>query len=57
MFIVFVAVPMGLASLYFRLIASDQYVSETRFIVRTSARDDAGNLAGDDAEPETVQGG
>jgi capsular polysaccharide transport system permease protein len=45
MFIVLVVVPMGLASLYFSFIASDQYVSETRFVVRTSARDDAGNLA------------
>lgn len=45
MFIVFVVVPMTLASLYFGLIAADQYVSETRFIVRTSSRDDAGNLA------------
>jgi capsular polysaccharide transport system permease protein len=45
MFMVLVAVPMGLASLYFGFIASDQYVSETRFVVRTSARDDAGNLA------------
>ncbi len=45
MFIVFVVVPMALASLYFGLIAADQYVSETQFIVRTSARDDAGNLA------------
>jgi capsular polysaccharide transport system permease protein len=44
-FIVLVVVPMGLASLYFGFIAADQYVSETQFIVRTSARDDAGNLA------------
>lgn len=45
MFIVFVAIPMALASLYFGVIASDQYVSEARFVVRTSESDDAGNLA------------
>jgi capsular polysaccharide transport system permease protein len=44
-FIVLVVVPVGLASLYFGFIAADQYGSETRFVVRTSARDDAGNLA------------
>lgn len=45
MFIILVALPMGLATLYFGVIAADQYVSETRFIVRSSASDDAGNLA------------
>ena len=55
MFIVLVVVPMALASLYLGLIASDQYVSEARFIVRTSARDDAGNLRNSESARKEAQ--
>ncbi|HUB63767.1 MAG TPA: capsule biosynthesis protein [Methylocella sp.] len=45
MVIVFLVLPVGLASLYFGFIVSDQYVSETRFTVRSTGSDDVGNLA------------
>jgi capsular polysaccharide transport system permease protein len=45
LFIVTVCVPVAIASIYLGLIASDQFISEARFIVRTSARSDVGNLA------------
>lgn len=45
MFIVLVGVPVALACLYFGLIASDQFVSEAQFIVRTAKGNDAGSLA------------
>lgn len=45
LFITTVCVPVTLASLYFGVIASGQYISETSFIVRTAARSDVGNLA------------
>jgi capsular polysaccharide transport system permease protein len=41
-----VALPTGLATLYYGFIASDQYVSETRFVVRSPNRNAAGLLSG-----------
>ena len=38
-------VPVVLAILYFGFIASGQFVSEARFVVRTSSHNDVGNLA------------
>lgn len=45
LFIITVVIPVALASLYYGVIASKQYISETSFIVRTAARSDVGNLA------------
>jgi capsular polysaccharide transport system permease protein len=45
LFIVTFCLPVALASLYLGVIAADQFISETSFIVRTSARSDMGNLA------------
>jgi capsular polysaccharide transport system permease protein len=44
MFVVLVVAPVALASLYFGLIASDQFESEAQFIVRSAASNDIGNL-------------
>lgn len=45
LFIVTFCLPVALASLYLGLIAADQFISETSFIVRSSARSDLGNFA------------
>ncbi|EJN06070.1 capsule polysaccharide transporter [Phyllobacterium sp. YR531] len=41
-----VALPTGVATIYYGAIASDQYVSETRFVVRSPNRNAAGLLSG-----------
>jgi capsular polysaccharide transport system permease protein len=40
-----VCLPLALAILYFGFIASGQFVSEARFVIRTSSHNDIGNLA------------
>jgi len=45
LFLSTVCVPTVLAILYFGFIASGQFVSEARFVVRTSAHNDLGNVA------------
>jgi capsular polysaccharide transport system permease protein len=40
-----VCVPLALAILYYGFIASGQFISETRFVIRTSSHNDIGNLA------------
>jgi capsular polysaccharide transport system permease protein len=44
--LVMVALPTGLATIYYGAIASSQYVSETRFVVRSPNRNAAGLLSG-----------
>ena len=45
LFLLTVCLPVALAILYFGFIASGQFVSEARFVVRTSSHNDMGNLA------------
>lgn len=45
-FLLVVGLPTLLAAVYFALIASDQYVSETRFAIRASQGESASGLAG-----------
>jgi capsular polysaccharide transport system permease protein len=45
MLVTFVVIPVALATLYFGFIASDQFVSEAQFLVRSNGRNDVGNLA------------
>ena len=40
-----IAVPMAIASIYYRLLLSDQYVAETRFVIRSMANNGLGGLA------------
>src|ERR1700704_1154418 len=44
-FIATVVVPLAIAALYYLAIASDRYVSEARFIVRSSAGNGIGGVA------------
>lgn len=44
--LIMVALPTSLATIYYIAIASDQYVSETRFVVRSPNRNAAGLLSG-----------
>ncbi|MEP7456733.1 capsule biosynthesis protein [Phyllobacterium sp. SB3] len=44
--LIVVALPTGLATVYYGAIASDQYLSETRFVVRSPNRNAAGLLSG-----------
>jgi capsular polysaccharide transport system permease protein len=46
LFVVVVVLPMLLATLYFVFIAADQYVSETRFLVRSPQRASSGLISG-----------
>lgn len=45
LFLILFLAPVTLASIYFGVIAADQYVSEARFIVRSAGGGDSGNLA------------
>jgi capsular polysaccharide transport system permease protein len=44
LFMATVVLPLAIAALYYLLIASDRYVSEARFIVRSSAGNGVGNI-------------
>ncbi|VWB16486.1 hypothetical protein [Burkholderia latens] len=44
LFVVTVAVPTLLASIYFGVVASDVYISESRFVVRSQQRQESGAL-------------
>ena len=43
--VVLIAVPMLLASIYYLLLLSDQYVAETRFVIRSMANNGLGGLS------------
>ncbi len=45
LFIAMILLPITAAVVYFGFLTGDQFVSETHFIVRTSAHDEIGNLA------------
>jgi capsular polysaccharide transport system permease protein len=45
LFLVVVCLPVAVSTIYFGLIAADQYMSEARFVVRTTSQGDSANLA------------
>ena len=57
MFLFTVVIPTALAIVYFGLIASDQYISESRFVVRSQKGQTTGSLLGSLMQGASSSGG